>query len=139
MTMSNTASHTASRSKPHILICDDDAAFSAELIEALKTRGFVATALLTLSSIRAAILAPSIILLDICMPEPNGFEIINMLSTHPRRDYFKIVLISGWDERMLHAAAKLCKAHELQLLGTFQKPVKIKPLCELLETAGVYA
>jgi CheY-like chemotaxis protein len=125
--------------KPQILICDDDAAFSSELIEALRSRGFSATALLSLSAIRAAILAPSVILLDICMPEPDGIEIINMLAAHERRDYFKIILISGWDERMLEAAAKLCESHSLQLLGTLQKPVKIKPLCELLETAGVYA
>ena len=38
-----------------------------------------------------------------------------------------IVLISGWDERMLESAAKLCEAHGLELLGTFQKPVKVKP------------
>lgn len=135
--MSNTATKMSQR--PQILICDDDAAFSAELIETLQHRGFSATALLTLSSIRAAILAPSVILLDICMPEPDGIEIINMLAVHERRDYFKIVLISGWDERMLGVAAKLCESHGLQLLGTFQKPVKIKPLCELLETVGVYA
>ena len=139
MTMSTNAVNAPAPRKPQILICDDDPAFSAELIEALGARGFAATALLTLSAIRAAILGPSVILLDICMPEPDGIEIINMLSEHPRRDYFKIVLISGWDEQMLAAAARLCQGHKLDLLGTFQKPVKIKPLCELLETVGVYA
>ena len=124
--------------KPQILICDDDVAYSSELIEALRSRGFAATALLSLSPIRAAILVPSVILLDICMPQPDGIEIINFLAAHERRDYFKIVLISGWDERMLDAAARLCESHQLHLLGTLRKPVMIKPLCELLETAGVY-
>jgi ActR/RegA family two-component response regulator len=32
-------------SKPHVLICDDDTAFSAELIEALEMRGYTAAAL----------------------------------------------------------------------------------------------
>ncbi len=73
------------------------------------------------------------------MPEPDGIEIINMLAEHGRRDYFKIVLVSGWDERMLAAAAKLCESRQLDLLGTFRKPVMVKPLCELLETVGVYA
>jgi CheY-like chemotaxis protein len=139
MTMSTPVLNVSASRKPEILICDDDAAFSSELIEALHIRGFAATALLSLSAIRAAILAPSVLLLDICMPEPDGIEIINMLSRHERRDYFKIVLISGSDERMLAAAAKLCEYYQLDLLGTFQKPVTIKPLCELLETVGVYA
>ena len=139
MIMSTTALKAPAPRKPQILICDDDAAFSAELIEALHTRGFAATALLSLSAIRAAILAPSVLLLDICMPEPDGIEIINMLSGHERRDYFKIVLISGSDERLLAAAAKLCECYRLELLGTFQKPVMIKPLCELLESVGVHA
>lgn len=137
--MPNNALRVPSPSKPKILICDDDAAFSSELIEALHAKGFAATALLTMSAIRAAILGPSILLLDICMPEPDGIEIINMLAAHERRDHFKIVLISGWDEQMLSTAAKLCQGHNLHLLGTFRKPVMIKPLCELLETAGVYA
>jgi PleD family two-component response regulator len=124
-------------SKPEIVICDDDIAFSSELIEALQMRGFPATALLTMSAIRAAILRPSILLLDICMPEPDGFEILKMLSTHDRRDHFKIVMMSGSDETMLINAGMLCEDSGLYLLGTFRKPIKIRELCELLETTGL--
>jgi DNA-binding response OmpR family regulator len=137
MTMSQAVPNPHAHSKPQILICDDDIAFSAELIEALRARGFAATALLTLSAIRAAVLLPSIILLDVCMPEPDGIEIIRMLGAHKRKHYFKIVMISGWDEGMLATAASLCEAEGLQLLGTFRKPVQIRELCELLETVDL--
>ncbi len=136
--MSSKAQSIPSPSKPQILICDDDAAFSSELIEALQTRGFAATALLTLSAIRAAILSPSILLLDVCMPEPDGIEILKMLGAHDRKHHFKIAMVSGWDEGLLTTAAKLCEAQGLHLLGTFRKPINIRELCEVLEATGVY-
>ena len=136
--MSNNALKTSFTSKPQILICDDDIEFSSELIEALRARGFSATALLSLSAIRAAILSPSILLLDVCMPEPDGIEILQMLGAHERKHHFKIAMVSGWDEGMLAVAAKICEAQGLYLLGTFRKPVNIRELCELLEDAGAY-
>ena len=71
------------------------------------------------------------------MPEPDGIEILNMLAAHERRDHFKIVMVSGWDEEMLVTAGKLCESHGLDLLGTFRKPINIRELCELLETTGL--
>lgn len=123
------------RTKPQILICDDDIEFSTEMVEALDVRGFPATALLTVSAIRAAILSPSIVLLDLCMPGRDGIEILRLLSQHERKGYFKIVLISGSDEPALDAAAKLCRFWGIELLGTFRKPVPLQQLCALLEEA----
>lgn len=121
--------------KPPVLICDDDVAFSAELIEALQLRGYTATALLTLSAIRAAMLAPNIILLDVCMPKPDGMEILQMLASHERRDHFKIVMISGGDEDLLATAGALCDMIGLNLLGTLRKPIVIRELCDLIDAA----
>ena len=124
------------QAKSQVLICDDDAAFSAELIEALRLRGYTATALLSLSAIRAAIVAPDFLLLDVCMPEPDGFEILKMLAEHERRDHFKIVMISGGDETLLAAAGNFCKENGLRLLGTLRKPIKIRALCDLIDAAA---
>jgi CheY-like chemotaxis protein len=126
-------------SRPQILICDDDPVFSSELIEALRRKGFAATALLSMSAVRAAMLLPSIIVLDLCMPTMDGIEVMRMLGDHPRRDHFEIVLISGESEGMLEIAANFGKAHGVQVLGKFQKPVAIRPLCELLETTGLFS
>lgn len=130
--MQNQEQHLT-RAKPQILICDDDIEFSKEMVEALETRGFPATALLTVSAMRAAILSPSILLLDLCMPGRDGIEILKLLSQHQRKEYFKVVLVSGWDEPMLNTAAKLCESWGIELLGTFRKPVALQQLCALLE------
>jgi len=132
------AATLAGFSRPQILICDDDPVFSSELIEALHVRGFAATALLTMSAVRAAILSPSIIILDLCMPGMDGIEVMKMLGTHPRRDYFEIVLVSGESEEMLEVAKHWSEVCGVQLLGKFRKPVMIRPLCDLLETTGLF-
>lgn len=123
------------RTRPQILICDDDIEFSTEMVEALAARGFSATALLTVSAVRAAILSPSILLLDLCMPGRDGIEIIRLLAKHERKSYFKVVLMSGWDEATLDIAAKICETCGIELLGVFRKPVALRPLCALLEKA----
>lgn len=123
------------KTKPQILICDDDIEFANEMIEALGARGFPAAALLTVSEVRAAILSPSIILLDLYMPGRSGTEILKLLSQHPRRSHFKVVLISGWEGETLDAAGKFCKSLGIDLLGVFRKPVALQPLCALLEQA----
>lgn len=125
----------ATRAKPQILICDDDIEFSGELVEALEAHGFAATQLLTVSAVRAAILSPSILLLDLCMPGRDGIEILRLLSRHERKTHFKVVLMSGWDAETLDTAAKLCESWGIELLGVFRKPVAMQPLCALLEEA----
>jgi PleD family two-component response regulator len=120
--------------KPQILICDDDTVFSAELIEALNMRGYSAAALLTLTTIRAAIVSPKFLLLDVCMPQPDGFEILKMLAAHERKEHFRIVMISGGDDNLLAAAGRFCESNGLAFVGTMRKPIAVRELCELIET-----
>jgi CheY-like chemotaxis protein len=131
--MTHAAVKIATSSLPQILVCDDDTEFSSELVEALKAKGYNASALLTVSAVRASILSPSIILLDLCMPQRNGVEIMTLLAEHPRKDHFKIILMSGFSEQTLEAAAMLCQTKGLALLGTLRKPVALRALCDLLD------
>ncbi len=134
--MQDASAQTVTDSRPQVLICDDDAEFSAELVEALEARGYSATALRTVSAARAAMLSPSILLLDLCMPDRDGVEILTMLAEHPRRDCFKVILISGMSEQTLSAAAMLCEVRGLELLGKLRKPVNLRALCAMLAEAG---
>lgn len=120
--------------KPQILICDDDTIFSAELIEALHMRGYAASALLSLTAIRAAIVAPQLLLLDVCMPQPDGFEILKMLADHERKEHFRIVMISGGDDNLLEAAGRFCETNGLVFMGTMRKPIAVRELCDLIES-----
>ncbi len=119
--------------KPQILICDDDLEYSQELIEALGARGFAANNLLTITKSRVSVLAPSILLLDLCMPERSAIDIAKILAEHPRKGCFKIVLITGCSQAIIETVSRQFEMRGLHLLGCFQKPVDIRRLCELLK------
>lgn len=122
--------------KPQILICDDDLDYSQELIEGLGARGLAATNLMTITKSRASVLAPSILLLDLCMPERSAVDIAKILGEHPRKDYFKIVLITGCSQAIINSVSRQFEMRGLRLLGAFQKPVDLRSLCELLKSAA---
>jgi PleD family two-component response regulator len=133
--LANHATIVQTPSKPQILICDDDTVFSAELVEALNMRGYCASALLTLTAIRAAIVSPKFLLLDVCMPQVDGFEILKMLAAHERKEHFRIVMISGGDDNLLAAAGKFCELNGLAFVGTMRKPIAVRELCNMIEAA----
>jgi PleD family two-component response regulator len=133
--LANQANIEKTRSKPQILICDDDITFSSELVEVLTNCGYCASALLTLTSIRAAIVSPKLLLLDVCMPQPDGFEILQMLAAHERKEHFRIVMISGGDDSLLAAAGRFCESNGLAFVGTMRKPIVLRELCDLIEAA----
>ena len=109
-----------------ILVLDDDA-FTLNLhATMLANLGFqrVATsasgheALDTLSDAGAS---PLVILVDLNMPGMDGVEFVRKLVT---RGYAGgLILISGEGERTLKSAHALAKAHQIDVLGCFRKPV----------------
>ena len=133
--MNNLAFDYDRSQKPQILICDDDLEYSHELIEALAARGLAATNLLTITHTRASLLGPSILLLDLCMPERSAIDIAKILGAHPRKGYFKVVLITGCSQPIIDSVSRQFEARGIHLLGSFQKPVNVKGLSALLKSA----
>lgn len=72
----------------------------------------------------------SILVLDLHMPEMDGIEVMRKLAQ--MEDAPKLILVSGHDEGVLHAAEKLGKAHNLKILASMTKPVSINRLQQLL-------
>ncbi|MFN4895871.1 MAG: sigma-54-dependent transcriptional regulator [Pseudomonadota bacterium] len=83
-----------------ILAVDDnpDALFALEQL--LLSRGFqVVTASSGKDTLeKAETERPDLILLDVVMPEPNGYEVAKTLKAHPELRYTTIVLLTGKDE-----------------------------------------
>lgn len=117
-----------------IALVDDDP-FMLELLGyMLKNLGYAA--LSSYTSGRAALDAfaaagpPDLILLDLNMPEMDGIEFVRHLVE--TRYAGSLILVSGEDERMLQAASKLVRAHQIRVLGHLQKPATPDALAALL-------
>ena len=73
----------------------------------------------------------SILVLDLQMPEIDGIEVMRRIA--PLSNPPALVLVSGEDSGVLLAAEKLGRAHNLQILTTLTKPVRLIHFQKILE------
>ncbi|MCW9015121.1 MAG: EAL domain-containing response regulator [Gammaproteobacteria bacterium] len=73
---------------------------------------------------------------DLQMPEIDGIEVVRKLVQAKYKG--GLVLVSGEDERVLHTAEKLARAHELRVLGSLKKPVLPEQIKRMLELNAGY-
>ena len=74
----------------------------------------------------------SILVLDLNMPGMDGIEVMRRLSTIDSPP--ALILVSGHDISVLHAAEKLGYAHNLEIIATLSKPISLKYFHRLLLT-----
>jgi len=117
-----------------IMICDDDLDFAEECAEALKTRGYDVVLRTPRSNFEEIVKAfrPQIVLLDLYMPGPDGYEILKMIADRPSLHDMGIVLISGAEEPLIRGAVAQCQAYGLRLIGVCHKPVDLAVLDDIL-------
>lgn len=77
---------------------------------------------------------PDYLICDIYMPDMDGVEFL--LEMHRRNYQGGIVLVSG-DPQILHIAQKIAKAHHLNVLGAFSKPLGRDTLAQALGLSSV--
>jgi len=118
--------------KPRLLAVDDNPD-SAELIARVAAKcGYEAKAIGDLDQLRDVLMAwaPSVLTLDLCMPQEDGIGIIAMLK---ECDFAgNLVIISGQDGWLRKAAARLADARGLKVAEDLGKPVDLKALRDLL-------
>ena len=101
-----------------ILLVDDDTQVVRFMKDALEEHGYNVTATTSGKDALAIIQqgTPDMLILDLNMPEPDGFDLLKTLRT--KYPYLRILVISGYLQGALLRAAKLLGAS-----ATLEKPV----------------
>jgi len=110
-----------------VFICDDDMDFATELASALTASGFEARTLAHGKTPKEIfeLFAPDIVLQDIFMPPPDGYEMINHIAQNIRHKHVSLALISGADSNQLETAQLFCAARGITPVAILQKPVRL--------------
>lgn len=109
---------------PHLLVIDDEPRLGEFLASIARDSGFTAEATSTDTQFRRAFLAatPALVALDLGMPGMDGIQLLRFLAGQK----FKatVLIISGFDRRVLDTAYRLGEALGLNMAGPIEKPVR---------------
>lgn len=110
-----------------VFVCDDDLDFANELVSALTESGFEARTLLNGKTPVEIfeLFAPDVVLLDIYMPPPDGFEMMNHIANNVRHQHVSLALMSGADTGTLQTATQFCTSRGIRPVAVLQKPVRL--------------
>jgi len=113
-----------------ILIVDDDVHATTLLEKVLAIKGHEATSVNeSAETIQVAnSTSPDLILLDLMMPEPNGFEVCKMLRADPNYAKIPIVIVTAMDDNESKETAYGAGANDYLI-----KPFRIDALAQAIE------
>jgi DNA-binding response OmpR family regulator len=77
---------------------------------------------------------PDVITLDLGFPHGDGIELLRYLADDGCNAH--IVIVSGFDERVLDAAKRLGEARGLKMSGTISKPMRLAQLRTIFNELG---
>src|SRR6059058_5596561 len=118
--------------QPRLLLIDDEPTLAEFLASAAEESGFEPVITAHDDEFRKAFLAqpPEMVALDLGMPGMDGVELIRFLAD---QNYSSPVLIvSGFDRRVLESAFRLGEALGLTMVGPVEKPVRFDVLEQML-------
>jgi EAL domain-containing protein (putative c-di-GMP-specific phosphodiesterase class I)/FixJ family two-component response regulator len=118
---------------PVLLVVDDEPMISTLVARVGRSLGFETVALNESQQIRGALEhAPSVIILDLSMPGFDGVEVLRLLAEC--RSDAAIILMSGFDRRVLVSTSRLAAQLGLTVGGILEKPLRLQALKDLLQT-----
>jgi two-component system, OmpR family, response regulator len=118
---------------PLILIVEDDAGTAAIIGAVLEKRGYATRFASNLHEINRALSAkpaPHLILLDILLPDANGFAVLERLRRHPELGQIPVVMLTSLSE-----AADVAKGLALGATGYMSKPARPQALIQAIRNA----
>jgi DNA-binding response OmpR family regulator len=119
-------------SQPRLLLIDDEPALAEFLAQAARDSGFDPVISERDEEFRDNFLAerPDMVALDLGMPGTDGVELIRFLAD---QNYdAPVLIVSGFDRRILESAFRLGEALGLKMAGPIEKPVRFEVLQEVL-------
>ncbi|HMI41436.1 MAG TPA: response regulator [Sphingomicrobium sp.] len=118
--------------RPRLLLIDDEPALAAYVANAAGFSGFSAHVATGYIEFTEEFLAnrPNMVALDLGMPGMDGVELLRFLADQEYRS--PVLIISGFDRRVLESAFRLGQALGLDMVGPLEKPVRLEELEALL-------
>ena len=117
---------------PRLLLIDDEPALAAFVAKAADLCGFDPVIAEQDEEFRDSFHAqrPRMVALDLGMPGMDGVELLRFLAAESFQD--PVLIISGFDRRVLDSAFRLGTALGLQMVGPLEKPARLEQLEEIL-------
>ena len=118
--------------QPRLLLIDDEPALADFLAKAAQATGFEPVITSRDQQFRDAFIEkrPEMVALDLGMPGMDGVELTRFLASQDYRG--PVLIVSGFDRRVLESAFRLGKALGLNMVGPVEKPVRFDVLEEIL-------
>jgi DNA-binding response OmpR family regulator len=113
---------------PKLLLIDDEPHLARYLADAAQGCGFSTKTTGDDRQFREAFLAhrPDVVALDLGMPGMDGVELLRFLAAQAFRN--PVLIVSGFDRRVLESAFRLGEALGLKMAGPIEKPVRLDEL-----------
>ena len=117
----------------HLLLIDDEPAFGRFIAHAAETGGFTAHVTMSAEPFKQKYrdLKPEAVALDLGMPQVDGVELLRFLAEE--KCTAPVIIISGFDRRVLDSSMRLGSALGLNMVGPLEKPVRLQELLDLLD------
>ena len=118
--------------QPRLLVVDDEPVLAGFVATAARETGYDPVLTSDDSEFREQFLAhrPDVVVLDLGMPGMDGIELLRFLADQDFQS--PVLIISGFDRRVLESSFRLGEAHGLTLVGPLRKPVRLEELEALL-------
>lgn len=118
--------------QPRLLLIDDEPALAEFLANAARESGFDPVITSEDWQFREEFVAnrPNMVALDLGMPGMDGVELLRFLAEQDYRS--PVLIVSGFDRRVLESAFRLGEALGLSMAGPLEKPVRLEALEALL-------
>lgn len=121
----------AAAGKPRVLVVDDEADFSAMVREYLQLRGGCEvevadsgfTAGLTIARFR-----PHVVLMDILMPDMDGFEVLKMMQADPEMRGIPVIACTAYRDPAVEE-----RVHREGFVAYLEKPLKFDKLLDVID------